>query len=164
MGRRELTPEQRAVLLAEREFRKQSKRGLSSSRQEPVARRALPGLPVPAPEPPKTPDLASVAGLVAETPPGDRGALISRLYRAFEGQVAQLEARLTELLGAGSGSLTEIDQTVKTLASLAKTLNVLMDLQKEQAEDVGADDSPDPEDLRAQLADRLGRLCTGRAD
>lgn len=121
--------------------------------------REAPPEPAAAPEPSAVPDPASVAGLLAETPPGDRHALIARLYRAFEGQVAQLEARLTELLGQqGSGSLTEIDQTVKTLASLAKTLTLLIDLAKEQGEGDRDHDSLDPDSLRAQLAQRLGRL------
>ncbi|MEJ8473945.1 hypothetical protein [Roseibium algae] len=121
-----------------------------------------------------------IAALLRETAASQRPDMIARLYSAFEAQVDQVEARLQELLkGVGAGadgeagsgaSIVEIDRTVKTLASLARTLSLLLDLKKtageaEAAKEVAreserdADDSlPDADALRAQLAQRLGRL------
>ncbi|MEP2707176.1 MAG: hypothetical protein ABJQ71_22055 [Roseibium sp.] len=90
--------------------------------------------------------------------------MISRLYRAFAGQMDQLDARLKELLPDSSGGMAEIDRTVKTLASLAKTLTVLMDLKEGETDDAEESGLDDPEELRAELAQRLERLCESRAD
>ncbi|MBO9424398.1 hypothetical protein J7444_06685 [Labrenzia sp. R4_1] len=95
--------------------------------------------------------------------------MATRLYRAFAGQMDQLEARLADLFdeaGAGlpNGGLQEIDKTVKTLASLAKTLTALMDLKTDVAPDGEDDNLDDREELRAALARRLERLCEAGAD
>ncbi|SHL64086.1 hypothetical protein SAMN05444272_1109 [Roseibium suaedae] len=99
----------------------------------------------------------------------EQPGMIERLYKAFEGQMESMEARLRELVAeAGSAaSLADIDKTVKTLASLAKTLGVLIDLKRASDEEAAEEDgdglASDAEALRAQLADRLGRLCEGGA-
>jgi hypothetical protein len=95
--------------------------------------------------------------------------MAARLYRAFAGQMDQLEARLADLFqeaGAGppTGGLQEIDKTVKTLASLAKTLTALMDLRTDVKPDGEGDNLDDREELRAALARRLERLCEAGAD
>ncbi len=95
--------------------------------------------------------------------------MATRLYRAFAGQMDQLEARLADLFdeaGAGppNGGLQEIDKTVKTLASLAKTLTALMDLKTDVKPDGEGDNLDDREELRAVLARRLERLCEAGAD
>lgn len=98
----------------------------------------------------------------AETPQ----AMAARLYTAFAGQMDQLEARLNEVFataGDNSGAgLQEIDKTVKTLASLAKTLSALMDLKSEAMPDGEEASQDDPDALRAELAQRLEALCPGR--
>lgn len=98
----------------------------------------------------------------AETPQ----AMAARLYTAFAGQMDQLEARLDEMFVAagdkdGAG-IQEIDRTVKTLASLAKTLSALMDLKSEAMPDGEESSQDDPDALRAELAVRLEALCPGR--
>ncbi|XYK81739.1 MAG: hypothetical protein ROO70_05860 [Labrenzia sp.] len=95
--------------------------------------------------------------------------MAARLYRAFAGQMDQLEARLADLFeeaGAGppTGGIQEIDKTVKTLASLAKTLTALMDLKTDVEPDGEGDNLDDREELRAALARRLERLCEAGAD
>lgn len=95
--------------------------------------------------------------------------MAARLYRAFTGQMDQLEARLADLFeetGAGppTGGIQEIDKTVKTLASLAKTLTALMDLKTDVKPDGEGDNLDDREELRAALARRLERLCEAGAD
>lgn len=97
--------------------------------------------------------------------------LLERLYVAFESQIEQVEQRLKVLLreaGAApeeKADMAEIDRTVKTLASLTKTLGLLMDLRKtseataaaeREAEDASHVD--DPEQLRREIARRLGGL------
>lgn len=90
--------------------------------------------------------------------------MIARLYRAFASQMDQLDARLKELLPDSAGGMAEIDRTVKTLASLAKTLTVLMDLKEGETDDAEESGLDDPEELRAELAQRLKRLCESGAD
>lgn len=95
--------------------------------------------------------------------------MAARLYRAFAGQMDQLEARLADLFeetGAGppTGGIQEIDKTVKTLASLAKTLTALMDLKTDVKPDGEGDNLDDREELRAALARRLEQLCEAEAD
>ncbi|QDG78429.1 hypothetical protein [Labrenzia sp. PHM005] len=86
-----------------------------------------------------------------------------RLYRAFAGQMDQLEAHLKDLFAEagreGAAGLQEIDKTVKTLASLAKTLGALMDLKSDTEPDGEGKNLDDREELRAALAQRLERLC-----
>ncbi|WP_420411285.1 hypothetical protein [Roseibium sp.] len=85
-----------------------------------------------------------------------------RLYRAFAGQIDQLEAHLKDLFAEagreGAAGLQEIDKTVKTLASLAKTLGALMDLKSDTEPDGEGKNLDDREELRAALACRLERL------
>jgi len=104
----------------------------------------------------------------ADTPESPRD-MAARLYRAFAGQMDQLEARLGGLFenggaGAPPGGLPEIDRTVKTLASLAKTLSALMDLKSTAGPDGEGEHLDDREELRAALARRLERLCQAGTD
>lgn len=119
-----------------------------------------PGDPRPIENPPAVP---APEGNAIEQSPGD---LASRLYRAFAGQMDQLEAHLKDLFAetgqagtAGAGDLQEIDKTVKTLASLAKTLSALMELKSDTEPDGENNSLDDREELRADLARRLERLC-----
>ena len=109
------------------------------------------------------------ADLRQQATPESPQDMAARLYRAFAGQMDQLEARLADLFheaGAGppNGGLQEIDKTVKTLASLAKTLTALMDLKTDVEPDGEDDNLDDREELRAALARRLERLCEVGAD
>ncbi|ADZ71356.1 hypothetical protein [Polymorphum gilvum] len=121
---------------------------------------------------------SEVASALAEASPQARAQMVARLYRAFEKQVARLEDRLGRLMArearhdpagdgrgeaaAGIESLAEVDRTAKTLASLARTLDMLLALQKARAEETRHD--VDPDALRQELAQRLGRLPEGGPD
>lgn len=109
------------------------------------------------------------ADMALQKTPESPQDMAARLYRAFAGQMDQLEARLADLFeetGAGppTGGIQEIDKTVKTLASLAKTLTALMDLKTDVKPDGEGDNLDDREELRAALARRLERLCEAGAD
>ncbi|MFD1694854.1 hypothetical protein [Roseibium aestuarii] len=113
---------------------------------------------------------------------GDHPELVARLYRTFLAQMDHLEARLRDLESQTGEALRQpdlgdIDKTVKTLASLARTLTVLMDLEAEPAKgsrqngrkdadegSANAGDELDPDRLRDALAQRLEGLRQGRAD
>jgi hypothetical protein len=89
--------------------------------------------------------------------PGKRGGrgLVARLYRAFEEQLAGVEARL-----AAPGTVIE-EKDARTLGSLARTLETLMSLEKR---DTGAKKPTEPTDidqLRAELARRIDRWAAG---
>ena len=101
------------------------------------------------------------AAAFAAAGPEARGVMVVRLYRAFEAQVAQLEERLAGL-AKGELKLTEMDQGAKTLASLARTLDTLLELHRDQSGE--ADETGDPEQMREELARRLGSLPDGGAD
>lgn len=101
------------------------------------------------------------AAAFAAAGPEARGVMVARLYRAFEAQVAQLEERLAGL-AKGELKLTEMDQGAKTLASLARTLDTLLELHRDQSGE--ADETGDPEQMREELARRLGSLPDVGAD
>lgn len=95
----------------------------------------------------------------ARHPASDRRAgrrsLVARLYRAFEDQLAGVEARL-----AAPGIVIE-EKDARTLGSLARTLETLMSLEKR---DTGAKKPTEPNDidqLRAELARRIDRWAEG---
>jgi len=66
------------------------------------------------------------------------------------------------------GDLTEIDKTVKTLAGMAKTIELLIELERERLKEAAAQTDAgktiDPDTLRSELAQRLSGLCGGGAD
>jgi len=92
-----------------------------------------------------------------------RSVMIARLYKAFEKQIGQLEARLEALFKSASAAtvtdLGDVDRTARTLASLARTLDTLIALEEAR----GAKEEPgdDPDALRQELAARLERLPEG---
>jgi len=85
----------------------------------------------------------------------DRQTLIDRLYKAFDRQMGEFEAHSN---AAGDDGVTEKD--ARTLGSLARTLEKLIELKQETE---GADDNQnkgvDIERLREELARRLERVC-----
>jgi hypothetical protein len=85
-----------------------------------------------------------------------RAEFISRLYRAFEKQVAEIEARF------GQPSADDGEQDARTLGTLARTLEKLIELDREQTEDRDKEEPADLARLRQRLKDRLGRLGGGR--
>jgi hypothetical protein len=86
-----------------------------------------------------------------------RAELIARLYRAFEKQIAEVEARF------GQPSADEGEQDARTLGTLARTLEKLIELDRERTEDRDTEEPPDLARLRQTLSDRLRRLAGGGA-
>ena len=88
-----------------------------------------------------------------------RRRLVTRLVRAFETQIAALERRARHEKDDG-GRRRDPDKLAQRLASLAKTLNILLALHvashREETE------SADADALRRELAQRLDRLCATR--
>ena len=88
--------------------------------------------------------------------------LISRLHDTCTAQLDRIEAKLSEM-GAKGGDLGDLDKTMKMLAGLARTLELLTELRKSYEKEVAdGDDNVDPDHLRSELAKRLLGLCKGR--
>lgn len=84
----------------------------------------------------------------------DRKALIDRLYFAFEQQIGDLEAHLSLNMEEG---VTEKD--ARTLGSLARTLEKLIELRQDEEGTAEATDSEvDIERLLEEIARRLERV------
>ncbi|WP_235974684.1 sigma factor-like helix-turn-helix DNA-binding protein [Stappia albiluteola] len=98
--------------------------------------------------------------------PNGVARMVSRLYRAFETEILRLERRLLAdpYEGAADGpqadAAAEAEKTARTLASLARTLDMLIELRKAQPQ--GTDEEArTADDLRQELQERLGRLGEG---
>ena len=90
-----------------------------------------------------------------ETPaaePLDRNVLVARLFKAVERQIAEVERRFD---GTAPPSLEEKD--ARTLAALARTLELLIGLEKQAGRDDG-EPEPDIDEFRLDLARRLESL------
>ncbi|PLX39053.1 MAG: hypothetical protein C0606_00460 [Hyphomicrobiales bacterium] len=87
----------------------------------------------------------------------ERRNLIERLYRACEVQIAEVESRF--LAEGTEGRPREAD--AKHLGALVQTLSKLTDLDAANRETCEAETEPtvDLDELRAELARRLDRLC-----
>jgi hypothetical protein len=84
-----------------------------------------------------------------------RAELIARLYRAFEKQIAEVESRF------GRPGADEGEQDARTLGTLARTLEKLIELDRERTEDRDKEEPADLARLRQTLTDRLRRLAGG---
>lgn len=84
-----------------------------------------------------------------------RAELIARLYRAFEKQIEEVEARF------GEASADAGEQDARTLGTLARTLEKLIELDREQTGDRDKEEPADLARLRQTLSDRLRRLAGG---
>lgn len=93
--------------------------------------------------------------------------MVARLTRAFEIQIAAVEVQLrgeaaTSATLKGGEAAGHVERNARTLGSLAKTLDILIELRAgiKDLEPSGKDEDA----LRQELADRLDRLCRqGRA-
>ncbi len=94
---------------------------------------------------------------LASCQPEERKRLIARLYAAFEKQVSALEAKLRKLAGDPQAIPEEVDATAKALTSLAKTLDMLLELQQAHGNDEGGEESDDH--IRDKLSQRIASLC-----
>lgn len=86
------------------------------------------------------------------TEPLDRGTLVARLFRAVERQIAEVERRFD---GTAPPSLEEKD--ARTLGALARTLELLIGLEKQAGRDT-SEPEPDIDEFRLDLARRLESL------
>lgn len=84
--------------------------------------------------------------------PIDRATLVARLFRAVERQIAEVERRFD---GAAPPSLEEKD--ARTLGALARTLELLIGLEKQAGRDAD-EPEPDIDEFRLDLAHRLESL------
>lgn len=85
-------------------------------------------------------------------------ALINRLYNVVDQKIADLEQSVAQSIGRDDGALGE--KQSRSINVIARTLEKLFDLTRAQAgegEETEAGDR-DHEQLRAELAKRLGRL------
>lgn len=92
-------------------------------------------------------------GRRAQAAPVDRATLVARLFRAVERQIAEVERRFD---GAAPPSLEEKD--ARTLGALARTLELLIGLEKQAGRDADDEPEPDIDAFRLDLARRLESL------
>ena len=91
-------------------------------------------------------------GVPTASEPLDRTLLIGRLFRAVERQIAEVERRFE---GSAPPSLEEKD--ARTLGALARTLELLIGLEKQAGRD-GHEPEPDIDEFRLDLARRIESL------
>jgi hypothetical protein len=92
---------------------------------------------------------------------GDRGALVSRLWRTAEAQLREVARQLKE----GAAEPAEREKDARTLAVLVKTLRELNALEAERAAETPREEESDVRDLddfRRELAERIDRLRQAR--
>ncbi|NRG19401.1 hypothetical protein HPQ64_17040 [Rhizobiales bacterium] len=90
--------------------------------------------------------------------------LVNRLYRAFDVEIGRLEKRLGLNAGEappepveGVDAVSEAEKTARTLSSLARTLDTLIELRSSLPE-AEEDSGKGADDLRQELAERLERI------
>jgi hypothetical protein len=107
---------------------------------------------------PLAPSFVRVEGARPDSPEGRQARrakrMVDRLYKVFGRGVAALETRL----GAGEEGL---EKDARALASLAKTLETLIALDRDDGARPKDPDDVDPDDIRARLARRLYALGQG---
>ena len=84
--------------------------------------------------------------------------MIARLYRVFEARIVAIEARFDP------DAAEDAERDTRVLAALARTLDILLALDRKAQADGGEathGDRPDIDTLRQDLADRLDRLARG---
>jgi hypothetical protein len=90
--------------------------------------------------------------------PRDRHAdMVTRLYRVFDRQTADLEAR-----AAQPGASTD-EKDARTLSVLARTLDILKALDRDDGAKTDAPEPADRERFNAELARRIRRWAEGRS-
>jgi hypothetical protein len=96
----------------------------------------------------------------AETPrlginDGDRVMLVLRLFRMVDAQIGEIERRLTAADGSGPD-----EKDARTLAALARTIELLIDLEaKTRPEAPAAPEEGDEDAFRTELARRIRGLA-----
>ncbi len=91
-------------------------------------------------------------GQTTDRAAGRRRRLVGQLYRTFERQLARLTQQAT-----APGETTD-EKDARALATLARTLGTLMELERDEGVRKPAADAIDPDEIRARLARRLYAL------
>jgi hypothetical protein len=104
---------------------------------------------------------ASVRDLIEAGDTPGLARMVSRLAKAFEHQISAIETQFravpTDSEGGARADGGALERNARTLGSLAKTLDVLIELRSGVAslDPTGGDEDA----LRRELAERLDRLC-----
>jgi len=85
--------------------------------------------------------------------PLDRSVLVSRMFHAVERQIAEIERRFVELSGTGAD-----ERDARTLAALARTIELLIGLERQAKPDASEAPEADIDDIRRDLARRITNL------
>ena len=102
---------------------------------------------------------ASVRDLIEAGDTPGLARMVARLAKAFEHQISVIETQFRAAAGKGEARADggTLERNARTLGSLAKTLDVLIELRSGVA---SLDPTGGNEDaLRRELAERLDRLC-----
>ncbi|MEP3233394.1 MAG: hypothetical protein ABJO30_11255 [Hyphomicrobiales bacterium] len=111
-------------------------------------------------KPKKTSKIKRAANEGGKVPPNkvERRQLIDRLYQAFEKQMSDFEIQNATTADDGIN-----EKDARTLGSLARTLEKLIELKSEEEGDIQTQNQEvDIERLREKLAQRLERMRTKR--
>jgi len=91
--------------------------------------------------------------------PLDRSVLVARLFHAVERQIAEIERRFLELSGVG----TE-ERDARTLAALARTIELLIGLERQAKPDSSDAPEADIDELRRDLTRRIANMQRAGTD
>jgi DNA invertase Pin-like site-specific DNA recombinase len=98
-------------------------------------------------------------GLPPTDVPLDRSVLVKRLFQAVERQIADIERRLASLTSTGSD-----EKDARTLAALARTIELLIGLERQAKSETPEAPEADVDDLRRELARRIANLRRAGGD
>jgi hypothetical protein len=89
----------------------------------------------------------------------DRSVLVGRLFHAVERQIAEIERRFIDLAGNGAD-----ERDARTLAALARTLELLIGLERQSKPDPSDAPEADIDEIRRDLARRITNLRRAEPD
>lgn len=91
--------------------------------------------------------------------PLDRSVLVRRLFKAVERQIAEIERRLSSLPATGAD-----EKDARTLAALARTIELLIGLERQARPETTEAPEADVDELRRDLARRIENLRRAGGD
>lgn len=91
--------------------------------------------------------------------PLNRSVLVRRLFNAVERQIAEIERRLTSLPATGAD-----EKDARTLAALARTIELLIGLERQAKPETTEAPEADVDELRRELARRIENLRRAGGD
>ena len=89
----------------------------------------------------------------------DRSVLVARLFQAVERQIAEIERRFKDLAVAGAD-----EKDARTLAALARTLELLLGLERQARPETPETPEADIDAFRRDLARRIASLQAAEGD